>query len=72
MKTIVKSNELSFDLLPDLLYSPDLAHSEYWIFADLKTILKEKKFGSNEKVLAETDAFFRGKTNHFTERALKS
>ena len=36
MKTMVKLNELSFELLPHLPYSPDLAPSDYWLYVDLK------------------------------------
>ena len=43
MKTMVKLNELSFELLPHPLYSPDLAPSDYWLFADLKKMLQEKR-----------------------------
>ena len=32
-------------------YSPDLAPSDYWLFADLKRMLQEKSFGSNEEVV---------------------
>ena len=39
MKTMVKLNELRFELLPHPPYSPDLAPSDYWLFADLKKML---------------------------------
>ena len=61
MKTIVKLNELSFKLLPHPLYSPDLASSDYWFFADLKKMLRGNRFGSNEEVIAETEAYFESK-----------
>ena len=38
-KTMVKLNELSFELLLHPLYSPDLAPNHYWLFADLKKML---------------------------------
>ena len=36
MKTMVKLNDLRFELLPDPPYSPDLAPSDFYLFADLK------------------------------------
>ena len=45
MKTMVKLNELSFELLPHSPYFPD----------------QIKRFGSNEEVIAETDAYFESK-----------
>ena len=42
MKTIVKLNESSFELLPHPPYSLNLAPSDYWLFADLKKCSKER------------------------------
>ena len=69
MKTMVKLNELGFELLPHTPYSPDLAPSDYWLLADLKKMLQGKRFGSNEEVIAETEAYciLRAKTNHSTK-----
>lgn len=53
MKTMVKLNELRFELL--------LVSNDYWVFADLENILQEKRFGSNEEVIAEVEAYFKGK-----------
>ncbi|KOX70121.1 Histone-lysine N-methyltransferase SETMAR [Melipona quadrifasciata] len=44
MKTMVKLNELRFELLPHPPYSPNLAPSDYWLFADIKKTLQGKKF----------------------------
>ncbi|KAL7726109.1 hypothetical protein ACLKA6_010156 [Drosophila palustris] len=41
MKTMAKLNELGFELLPHPPYSPDLAPSDYWLFADLKKMLRD-------------------------------
>ena len=59
MKTMSKLSELGYELLPDPPYSPDLAPSDYWLFADLKNMLEGKRFGSNEEVIAE--AYFEAK-----------
>ena len=62
MKTMVKMNELSFELLPHQPHSPDLTPSDYWLFAGLeKKMLQGKRFGSNEEVIAETEAYFESK-----------
>lgn len=40
-------------------YSPDLAPSDFYLFSDLKNVLgSSKRFGSNEEVIAETQAYF--------------
>ena len=69
MKTMVKFNELSFELLPHPPYSPDLAPDDYGLFADLKKMLQGKRFGSNEEVIAETEAYFEGKDESFYKKS---
>ena len=49
--TMAKLFELHFELLPHPPYSFDLAPRDYCLFADLKRMLQEKKFGSNEEVV---------------------
>ena len=72
MKTMAKLNELGFELLPHPPYSPDLSPSDYWLFADLKKMLRGKRFGSNDEVIAETNAYFEGKEkNRFTKAVSK-
>nr|XP_042901658.1 histone-lysine N-methyltransferase SETMAR-like [Parasteatoda tepidariorum] len=64
-KTIVKLNELHFELLPYPPYSPDLSHRDYWHFADAKKVRQEKKFGRNEEVVFENEAYFESKDKSF-------
>uniref|UniRef100_A0A2S2QFV8 Mariner Mos1 transposase n=1 Tax=Sipha flava TaxID=143950 RepID=A0A2S2QFV8_9HEMI len=54
--TIAKLHELGFKLLPHPPYSPDLAPSDYYLFAGLKKMLARKRFSSNEEVIVETEA----------------
>ena len=71
MKTMVKLNELSFELLPHPPYSPYLSPSDYWLFADLKKMLQRKRFGSNEKVIVETEAYFESKDESFYKKGIE-
>ena len=52
MKTTVKLNELNSELLCFPPYSPDLASSDDWLFADTKRMLQKKWFGSNKEMIA--------------------
>ena len=54
---MAKLHELHFELLLHPTYSPDLALSDYWLFADPKRMLQGKRFGSNEEVISETKAY---------------
>ncbi|XP_018350174.1 PREDICTED: putative uncharacterized protein FLJ37770 [Trachymyrmex septentrionalis] len=71
MATMVKLNELGFQLLPHPPYSPDLAPSDYFLFAELKKMLAGKKFRSDEEVIAETDAYFEGQPKSFYKTGIE-
>ena len=71
MKTMAKLSELGYELLPHPPYSPDLAPSNYWLFADLKKMLQGKRFGSNEEVIAETEAYFEAKDKSFYKHGIE-
>ncbi|XP_018349932.1 PREDICTED: histone-lysine N-methyltransferase SETMAR-like [Trachymyrmex septentrionalis] len=71
MATMVKLNELGFELLPHPPYSPDLAPSDYFLFAELKKMLAGKKFRSDEEVIAETDAYFEGQPKSFYKTGIE-
>ena len=68
---MVKLNELSFELLPHPPCSPYLASSDYWLFADLKIMLQGKTCGSNEEVIAETEAYFESKDESFYKKSME-
>ncbi|QQP41991.1 Putative DD34D transposase [Caligus rogercresseyi] len=65
LKTTAKLIELGFELLPHPPYSPDLAPSDYWLFAELKKVLRGRKFRSDNDVIAETEEYFEGLEKSF-------
>lgn len=71
LKTMAKLHELGFELLPHPPYSPDLAPSDYFLFSDLKRMLAGKKFGSNEEVIAETEAYFEAKPKEYFKNGIE-
>ena len=68
---MAKLSELGYELLHHPPYSPDLAPSDYWLFADLKKMLEEKIFGSNEEVIAETEAYFEATDKSFYKHGIE-
>jgi len=68
---MAKLHELSFELLPHPPYSPDLAPSDYFLFADLKRMLAGKKFSSDEEVIAETEAYFKDKNKSYYKNGIE-
>ena len=66
-----KLHELHFELLLHPTYSPDLAPSDYYLFADLKRMLQGKRFGSNEEVIAKTEAYFDAKDRSFYKKGIE-
>ena len=69
MKTMVKLNELSFQLLLRPSYSPDMDPSDYSLFSDLKKMLQGKRFSFNEEVIAEKEAYFKSKDESCYKKA---
>ena len=69
--TMVKIHELHFELLSQPPYSPDLAASNYWLFADINRMLKGKRFGPNEEVISEKVAYFEAKDKLFYKKGIE-
>ena len=67
---MAKLHELHFELLLHLSYSPNLAPSNYWLFADLKRMLQGKRLNSNEEVILDTEAYFEAK-DKFYKKGIK-
>ena len=72
MKTMVKLNDLRFELLPHPPYSPDMAPSDFYLFADLKKILQGTRFISDDEVIAATEAYFEAKDKSFQKKGIES
>lgn len=70
-RTMVKMHELHIELLPHPPYSPDLAPSDFYLFADLKRMLEGKRFTSNAQVIAETNAYFEDKDADFYRKGIE-
>ena len=69
--TMIKLHKLLFELLPHPAYSPYLTSSDYYLFADLKIMLQGKRFGSNEGVIAETEAYIEAKDKSFYKKGIE-
>ena len=68
---MAKLHELQFELLLHPLYSPDLALSDYWLLAGHKRMLQGKRFGSNDEVILEIEAYFKAKDKLFYTKGIK-
>lgn len=71
MQTMAKLYELGYELLPHPPYSPDLAPSDYFLFADLKRMLAGQKFKTNDEVIAETEAYFEDKPKEYYKSGIE-
>ena len=69
--TMEKLHKLHFELLPHPPYSPDLASSDYYLFANLKKMLPGKRFGSNKEVIVRTEAYFESSNKSFYKKSIK-
>ena len=68
---IAKLHEFHLELLPHLPYSPDLAPSNYKLFADLRRMFQGKRVGSNEEVILETEVYFEAKDKSFYKKGIE-
>ena len=71
LATMAKLNEFSFELLPHPPYSPDLAPSDYYLFADLKKCSKERDSTPTRKSTPKRTLILRPKINRSTRKVLK-
>ena len=69
--TMAKLHESDFELLPHPHYSSDLALIDYWLFADRKKMVHRKRYGSNEEVILETEAYFTAKEKSFNKNGIE-
>ena len=51
-------------------YSPDLAPTNYRLFERFQKNALGKRFGSNEKVISETEAYFEAKDKSFYKKCI--
>ena len=54
-----KFHEIEFEMVAQPPYSPDLAPRDFYLFPNLKRWLTGKRFYSNVKLIAETNAYFK-------------
>ena len=72
IKPMVKLSDLRFELLPHTRYPPDLAPSDFYLFADLKKMLQGKRFSSDDEVITATEAYFEAKDKSFYKKGIES
>jgi len=69
--TTQKLLDLRYDVVPHAPYSPDLAPSDFFLFPNLKKSLAGMRFGSNDEVIATTEAYFAGLDKSYFSDGLK-
>ena len=62
---MVAVTECGFEILPHPRYSPDLAHSNFYLFPKLKTNIRGRNFGSNEGVIDAVNEYLADQEKDF-------
>ena len=52
------ATECGFEILPYPPYSPDIAHSDFYLFQVLKSHLRGTQYGRNEDVIEAVNEYF--------------
>jgi len=63
--TVATIQDLSFECLPHLLHSPDLAPSDFHVFGPLKEAMEGKSFRSDEEVQQAMQEWLRSQPKEF-------
>jgi [histone H3]-lysine36 N-dimethyltransferase SETMAR len=72
IKTTAKLHKLGYELLLHPPYSPDLAPSDFFLFADLKRMLAGQKFSINQEVNIETETFFEAMSKSYHKNGIEN
>ena len=68
---MAKVHELHFELLLHQPYTLYLGSSDDCLCAELRRILQGKRFGSNEEVISETEAYFVANDKSFYKKGIE-
>ena len=69
-KATSTAEECGYEILPHPPYSPDLAPSDYFLFPNLKSYMKGKRFDSDEDVIDEVESYFERQIPSFYSEGL--
>lgn len=70
-KTMNVLKDLGFECIDHPPYSPDLAPSDYFLFPNLKKILKGKHFSNDSEVISAAEQYLSDQTSEFFLEGLK-
>ena len=62
---------ITFQIASALILFSRSGPSDYWLFTDLKRMLQGKRFGFNEEVILETEAYFEAKDKPFYKKGIE-
>ena len=63
--SMTAATECGFEVLPHPQFSPDTAHSDFYLFPKLKSSLRGPQFGSNEGIIVAVNEYLEEQENDF-------
>ena len=55
---LMEARQCSYEILPHAAYSPDLAPSDFFLFQQMKTPLKGRRFDDTDEIIQELEQWF--------------
>jgi [histone H3]-lysine36 N-dimethyltransferase SETMAR len=69
--TCQAARECGYEILPHPPYSPDLAPSDFFLFPQLKSTLRGRRFDTDNDVIAATEEYFLSKNREFYKEGIR-
>lgn len=65
------ARECGYEILPHPAYSPDLAPSDFFLFPQLKSTLRGRRFNTDNDVITATEDYFSSKNRGFYKDGIR-
>jgi len=69
---VMEARQCGYEILPHPPYSPDLAPSDFFLFPQMKTPLRGRRFDDTDEVIEEVEQWFSTQSEDFYNGGMRS